>query len=647
VRALLLLVALAGASFADITRPAFLGLTETGPGRFDVVWRVPRRGDRVLAVRARLPEVLREVAAPSVELEADVQTTRWTVEGKPWELSGAIVAVEGPGLARVDVMVRFEFRDGTVVVRILPPGTTECTFPLRAAARSPAREVQADALAGMWLGVPALVFLLGLAFSGHARVALLFFLGGQLVGLVAGAIVPGPVAGALLGVAGALAATAPERRQLCAIAALCGLAHGGHLPGAAAALGIDAVGLAIAFAVSWFPRRPVARYFVGTAGIATALIVATAPGAVPETGPRDNVLLAPAAATGPASAPVAAATDAPLQVFLEVTPFETRVEWVARVAALDVGSGATIRVSEQALTKARIRERFARRLEVLLDGKPVTAADVRVDFVTREAGGILERVEPVPEERENALVGIAYSFPTSAPPGRVDVRWEGPGGIPAVVVDPRTTRTATLDRELTWSDTLAMPAVRAVDVRGEAADVSLLALALLASVAFVRRLWFLRLALAGACLVAPYAQVAVPLPGTPAPDAEVVEALLQNVYRTLDQPDESAAYDRLSLSVTQAALGSVYLEQRRMLELGRRGGARARVDSVEVEEMRDVESRGAGYAAVVAWEAGGFVVHYGHRHFRQSAYEARVELVAEDGAWRIASLEVLGKRRTR
>ena len=85
-RALLLLLLLSSAAPADVTRPAYLGFTEVGEGRFDVVWRVPRRGDRVLALRARLPDAFREVAPPTVDLESDVQTTRWTVEAKPWVL---------------------------------------------------------------------------------------------------------------------------------------------------------------------------------------------------------------------------------------------------------------------------------------------------------------------------------------------------------------------------------------------------------------------------------------------------------------------------------------------------------------------------------------------------------------------------------
>ena len=49
----------------DVTRPAYLGLTEVEFGRFDVEWRVPRRGDRVLAIPANVKRLVRQGRTPS------------------------------------------------------------------------------------------------------------------------------------------------------------------------------------------------------------------------------------------------------------------------------------------------------------------------------------------------------------------------------------------------------------------------------------------------------------------------------------------------------------------------------------------------------------------------------------------------------
>ncbi|MHC4849768.1 MAG: hypothetical protein ACYTEG_15125, partial [Planctomycetota bacterium] len=570
-RALFLLLLLSSASSADVTRPAYLGFTEVGEGRFDVVWRVPRRGDRVLALRVRLPGAFREVSPPTVDIESDVQATRWTVEAKPWELSGARVTVEGPGTARVDVMVRFEFRDGTIVARILPPGTTECRFPQRGLARSPARELQSATWSGLSrLGGAYLVFLLGLALYGRVAPLLALFLLGQLAGIVAGPPIPAPLVYALLAIAGAVFAAAAlrsDRPRVGAIALLAGLAHGSLLAsdwfaGIGTAVGMDAGGLVVALVVSHVAWKRVAGYGVGAAAATLALIAATAPEAAHSAEPQQSALVAPTAKQPPPSAPVAASSEAPLQLFVEVTPFETRVEWIAMVSALGLGNGVEIRVDEQDALKRRVRERFDERLTVTIDEQRATAGEARVDFVTREAGGVLERVDPVVERADSALVGVAHSFATRTPPEEVVVRWSGAKKVPAVIVDPQNTRTTILDAsspELIWNDTLAMPPIRAVAVRPRAVGLSLLSLALVAVgiVIAVRSGGFViaRFLLAAAFLTAPYARVPIPLPGSsvPAPRqaTQVVEALLTNVYRSLEQQDESLTYDRLGLSVTK------------------------------------------------------------------------------------------------
>jgi len=679
-RTILVLLALIAVSSADVTRPVYLGLTELRAGQFDVVWRVPSRGGRVLAIRAQLPEVFRETTVHAATLAEAVQTTRWTVEAKPWELPGAVIRIDGPARSRVDVMVRFEFLDGTVVVRVLPPEVTECAFPMRPSARSPSREIQSAVSAGLGsvaASLPYCVFLFALALCGQARIigtTLGFLLVGHLGGVALGLPIPEPVANALLAVAAAVIAAAAlrsEYRGLGPVALVCGFAHGAVLPGGfMGALGADAAGLITSLTVmAVLPQRwrSGVGYLVGIGAVTVALIEATAAGPAPEQTRPSSVLFAPAArsAETPASSPVATATGAPLQLFLEVTPFETRVECVAELKAFGVGDGEDVAVPEQEALKARIHELFAAHVSVEIMSEPATAAESRVDFVTREAGGVLERVEPIVEKFEDALVGIALSFPTPEPPTVVVLNWKpmaGAESIPLVVVDPRKTQSASLDEatpQFWWNGVFFVPPGQAVDVSAPGVDVSVVSigLLLLALIVAIRRFRrggavAARLLVAAACFAAPYLPIPIPMPGSSTPGEaqvqEVVEALLTNLYRGMEQPDESKAYDRLRVSVTEDALRPIYLEQRRMLELGRRGGARARVDAIEVARVHSIEPiEGERVRARVAWEAAGFVVHYGHRHFRQNHYEADVELVVEHGSWKFAQLAVTDKERLR
>jgi hypothetical protein len=54
-----------------------------------------------------------------------------------------------------------------------------------------------------------------------------------------------------------------------------------------------------------------------------------------------------------------------------------------------------------------------------------------------------------------------------------------------------------------------------------------------------------------------------------------------------------------------------------------------------------------GFTAAASWTVGGTVTHFGHRHFRQNRYQARVQLVPVDGVWKIRSIDILDEERLR
>ncbi|NNK48599.1 MAG: hypothetical protein HKP01_06985 [Gemmatimonadetes bacterium] len=162
-----------------------------------------------------------------------------------------------------------------------------------------------------------------------------------------------------------------------------------------------------------------------------------------------------------------------------------------------------------------------------------------------------------------------------------------------------------------------------------------------------------RVVLAAALAVGPMVQGALAVPGsagrTPSERQarRILSGLLPNVYRALEYRQEEAIYDRLAVSVTGETLTEVYLEQRRALEMEERGGAQARVETVEVQEAGTIERAGDGFSVRGEWTVGGMVTHFGHRHFRQNRYDAHVGIVPVDGIWKIRSIEVLEQERLR
>jgi len=149
------------------------------------------------------------------------------------------------------------------------------------------------------------------------------------------------------------------------------------------------------------------------------------------------------------------------------------------------------------------------------------------------------------------------------------------------------------------------------------------------------------LTLALAMLLAPVGNLAVvPTASADSPDAarRILAGILPNVYRAFEFRDESQAYDRLALSITGDTLTEIYLKHQRALEMAERGGARARVEAVEVGDVASVEPRsGGGFDARATWQVGGTVTHFGHRHFRQNRYDARVTVVPVEERWKICA----------
>lgn len=389
------------------------------------------------------------------------------------------------------------------------------------------------------------------------------------------------------------------------------------------------------------------------------------------TGAEAGAVAAPSAAVAPPQ------TSAPLQTFVVIEPYEVRHEILARLRDLgpwiDGLVGASeIPVASQDALKARIASLFRDREAMRIDGRAVQPTLDRVDFVTVGAKGTLLRTEPVPEPVADAYVGVVFTFATGPIAREVSLAWSlfdpVTTVVPAAITDPEQTRTLRLtpaEPTLAWTNDLAhdpVPRVEAVLVEPLAVPIPLVALPLFVLALLLlwqtardpRRVWRLaaaRLTLALAVLAAPLAEASVPVPFVDHPtpsesDAgKTVGQLLTNVYRAFVFRDEEAIYDRLAISVAGDQLSDIYLESRKALEIAERGGARARVEAVQVRSARDIRSDGDGFEATCEWTVAGSVSHFGHRHYRQNRYRARVMVHVHGGAWRLVAIEILEQER--
>jgi hydrogenase/urease accessory protein HupE len=586
--------------------------------------------------------------------------------------------------AGLSTLIRVELQSGEQYAHMLYPGEDSWTVPEASvggftAFLHDARDSVTSGIRHFVLGWVHIAFLLVICLLGaiHERVRLVtVFLLAQVGAVLLGSLPVLRLDASLAEIGIALAAVLlarealrppEERRQVLSLAACAGAAHGLGMhaiigvpaqavtPGVfylgMAALGMDAALLVsvavLSMAARMVPRSLTKRSWVPATYIAASACVAFCIGALVD---------------GPASATKSG--DGKLEL-----------PSVAAAPTAQVGADRSpqVPVEAQAELKARIRDIVFTSVILEIDGGLPVPVSERVDFVTLDEKGVLPRPEPVPENVADAWVGVTAVYLTPQTASDVTLSWEFVDGIeeiPAAVTDPEATVNNTLTPAtpvLRWKNELIddpVPTVSAIEVEPVrlvmpiASLVSLAAALVLLIVAVRRRHPFVtvsaRVLLTLALLLGPVGAVAVSPPWTVSTTPgttgakRVLARILPNVYRALEFREESAVFDQLSLSVTGETLSDVYLDHRKVLEMEERGGARARVEAVEVLEVDAVESAGdGGFSARAVWTVGGTVTHFGHRHFRQNRYDARVVVTPDAGVWKLKSVELLEEERLR
>lgn len=504
---------------------------------------------------------------------------------------------------------------------------------------------------------------------------------------------------------------AGERRQLVGLVVAAGFLHGLGLASllppppsfvglewlylGLTVIGMDSTLLVLGLISAWLRglwanrrgSRRVSRplsYALGSCAVAAALALILVEPASEAKAEEKRKLPSLAAAEGgsamPGSRRVAAqSSQAPIQSFLTIEAFEIRHEILVRLRdvadSVSPDSGEELEIEDQPAVKSAVEALVVPMVEVEVDGESADPVVDRIDFLTVGTQGVLPRPEPVTEKVNEAYVGVTVVYLTPRTPNAVELSWQrfidGIPEIPATVSDPEFSETLTLAAEspvLSWRNRLSedpTPTVAAVTVEPRTLPIPLVSTPLFLLVAFLgfaavrgrrRALHFAaaRVVLAVALVVAPLGEFAVALPAavgsvpSPSEARRILAGVLPNVYRAFEFRQESDAYDRLAVSVTGDTLSEIYLEHRRALQMEERGGARARVEAVEVPRVRSVrEAAGGGFEAAAVWVVGGNVTHYGHRHFRQNRYDAAVVLVPVDGTWKIRSIELFDEERIR
>jgi hydrogenase/urease accessory protein HupE len=165
--AFLLSGCLAGVEAHEV-RPGYLAVRQTDAESFDVLWKVPAKGDLRLSLHARLPEACSELAPRSSYFGGGASAERWSVTC-PGGLTGGTIAIDGLSGTMTDVLVRIERSDGTTLVTRLSPAEPSFVVQASPSALHVAGTYLGLGIEHILLGIDHLLFVLALLILVEGR----------------------------------------------------------------------------------------------------------------------------------------------------------------------------------------------------------------------------------------------------------------------------------------------------------------------------------------------------------------------------------------------------------------------------------------------------------------------------------------------
>jgi hypothetical protein len=366
----------------------------------------------------------------------------------------------------------------------------------------------------------------------------------------------------------------------------------------------------------------------------------------------------------------------PIMVFLSIEQYAVRQEILIKaneaLRSIDPSEmGDTIPVDIQEQFKKEVSEAMLASSHIKINSLTSEPDDISVNFVSLSRGGVSVRETPRVEIANESILGITMIYDTEQFPDSVGLQWQYfPNSVQEIetsVVDPYGAFTLMLTEQnmnTRWQSRLKGIQQAALEpVVFEQYPIPLASillwiatliggLVLVKSAMLMRKIHWLLLIAGVGFVVYPFlrTRTSIPLMVQFKPSNErtsiVLNDLLSNIYRAFDKRKEEDVYDRLALSVTGDQLTEVYIQNRQVMALENRGGARANVDEINVLKVNDVRrGRDDSFVADALWSVRGSVNHFGHTHYRQNQYHALVSLVNENNVWKIIAIETIEEKR--
>jgi hydrogenase/urease accessory protein HupE len=153
---------LAVSAVAHEVRPAYLELRQTGSETYDVLWKVPGRGEDLrLGLYVEFPADSKNVTEPRGVMVNNALTERWSLQ-RAGGLNGGTIRIDGLSATMTDVLVRLERLDGTTQVTRLTPSAPSFVAEAAPAALEVARTYLVLGVEHILGGIDHLLFVLAL-----------------------------------------------------------------------------------------------------------------------------------------------------------------------------------------------------------------------------------------------------------------------------------------------------------------------------------------------------------------------------------------------------------------------------------------------------------------------------------------------------
>lgn len=143
-------------------RPALLDIAERDDGRFDVMWKVPMRGDLILGIEPVFPASLRPTGPPSDRLIPGARVQNVTMSSNGQSIVGETITIAGLSSLQIDVLLRIQLADGTSHSAILRPSSPSFVIPEQPSSVELAWSYFLIGIKHILEGVDHLLFILGL-----------------------------------------------------------------------------------------------------------------------------------------------------------------------------------------------------------------------------------------------------------------------------------------------------------------------------------------------------------------------------------------------------------------------------------------------------------------------------------------------------